>query len=97
MADTVKIEETTTLRRKAAVVGADVADDAILLDIDTGYFFQLNVTGAKVWAFVEQPQTLGALTDHMAASYKVDAETCRGDVAEFVADLVDRGVLEIAD
>ncbi len=97
MAGAVTIEQTTTLRRKAAVVGADVADDAILLDIDTGYFFQLNVTGAKIWAFVEQPQTLGALTDHMAASYKVDAETCRSDVAEFVADLIDRGVLEIAD
>lgn len=97
MAGAVTIEQTTTLRRKAAVVGADVADDAILLDIDTGYFFQLNVTGAKIWAFVEQPQTLGALTDHMAASYKVDGETCRSDVAEFVADLIDRGVLEIAD
>lgn len=97
MADAATIGDMTMLRRKAAVVGADVADDAILLDIDTGYFFQLNVTGAKIWAFVEQPQTLGALTDHMAASYKVDAETCRSDVAEFVADLIDRGVLEIAD
>lgn len=96
MADAVTIDDTTTLQRKAAVVGADVADDAILLDIDTGYFFQLNATGAKIWAFVEQPQTLGALTAHMAESYKVDAETCRSDVAEFVADLIDRGVLEVA-
>jgi hypothetical protein len=91
----VTIDDTTTLQRKAAVVGADVADDAILLDIDTGYFFQLNSTGAKIWAFVEQPQTLGALTAHMAANYKVDAETCRSDVAEFVADLIERGVLEV--
>lgn len=97
MVQTATIDDTTMVRRKAAVVGADVADDAILLDIDSGYFFQLNSTGAKIWAFVEQPQTLGALTDHMAASYKVDAETCRSDVAEFVADLIERGVLEVAD
>lgn len=97
MAGLVTINDTTMLRRKAAVVGADVADDAILLDIDSGYFFQLNRTGAKIWAFFKEPQTLGALTDHMAASYKVDAETCRSDVTEFVADLIDRGVLEVAE
>lgn len=97
MTDATTIDDMTLLRRKAAVVGADVADDAILLDIDSGYFFQLNRTGAKIWAFVEEPQTLGALTDHMAASYKVDAETCRSDVTEFVADLIDRGVLEVAE
>ena len=94
MVQAVTIDDTTMLRRKAAVVGADVADDAILLDIDSGYFFQLNRTGAKIWAFVEEPQTLGALTDHMAASYKVDSDTCRSDVAEFVADLIDRAVAE---
>lgn len=96
MVEAATIDDTTLLRRKAAVVGADVADDAILLDIDTGYFFQLNATGAKIWAFVEQPQTLGALCAHMAASYKVDVETCRSDVTEFVADLIERDVLEIA-
>lgn len=96
MADAATIGDMTMLRRKAAVVGADVADDAILLDIDTGYFFQLNRTAAKIWAFVEAPQTLGALTEHMAASHKVDAATCRSDVTEFVADLIERGVLEIA-
>ncbi len=97
MVQAVTIDATTMLRRKTAVVGADVADDAILLDIDSGYFFQLNRTGAKIWAFVEEPQTLGALTDHMAASYKVDADTCRSDVTEFVADLIERGVLEVAE
>lgn len=91
------IDEGTRLRRKAAVVSADVADDAILLDIDSGYFFQLNRTGTRIWSFVEAPQTLGALCDHMATQYRVDTDTCRGDVVAFVADLIERGVLEVAD
>lgn len=97
MVQTATIDDMTMLRRKAAVVGADVADDAILLDIDSGYFFQLNRTGAKIWAFVEAPQTMGALRAHMAARYKVDVEECRRDVTEFVADLIERGVLEVAE
>lgn len=96
MVQTLTIGEMTVLRRKAAVVGADVADDAILLDIDSGYFFQLNRTGARIWAFVDEPRTMSALCDHMAASYKVDAEECRRDVTEFVTDLISRGVLQMA-
>ncbi|MEH6699379.1 MAG: PqqD family protein [Brevundimonas sp.] len=93
----VTIDETTVLTRNAALIGADVADEAILLDVDSGYFFQLNRTGSRIWAFVEQPRTMGALCDHMAASYKVDAEHCRRDVTEFVVDLIERGVLAAAD
>lgn len=97
MVQTATIDDATRLRRKAAVVSADVADDAILLDIDSGYFFQLNRTGTRIWAFVETPQTLAALCEHMAASHKVDGEECRRDVTEFVADLIERGVLEVAE
>lgn len=97
MVRTAVIDDGTMLRRKAAVVSADVADDAILLDIDSGYFFQLNRTGTRIWTFVEAPQTLGALCDHMAANYRVDDEACRRDVITFVADLIERGVLEVAE
>lgn len=97
MVQTATIDEGTRLRRKAAVVSADVADDAILLDINSGYFFQLNRTGTRIWSFVEAPQTLGALCDHMATHYRVDADTCRHDLVTFVADLIERGVLEVAD
>jgi len=90
------IDDMTVLRRKPAVVGADVAADTVLLDVDSGYFFQLNRTGARIWAFVEEPQTFRAVCDHMAAGHRVDEGECRRDVTEFVADLIDRGVLELA-
>lgn len=89
------IVDTTRLRRKPGLVAADVADDAILLDIDSGYFFQLNRTGARIWSLVAEPQSFGAVCDQMAASFRVDAETCRRDVAEFVTNLLENGVLEI--
>lgn len=89
------IEAATILRRKPGLVAADTADEAILLDIDTGYFYQLNKTGAKIWTLVEEPMAFGALCEAMASAFRVDPETCRSDVQEFVADLLDRGILEI--
>jgi hypothetical protein len=89
------IDDATQLQRKPGLVAADVADNAILLDIDSGYFFQLNRTGAAIWSLVAEPRSLGAVCDHMAGEFRVDPETCRTDVVEFVAELLERGVLEV--
>lgn len=95
MTDAPAITDTTLLRRKPGLVGADAADDAILLDIDSGCFFQLNRTGARIWAMVAEPRQFGAVCEGMAGSFRVDPETCRRDVGEFVAELLATGVLEI--
>jgi hypothetical protein len=89
------IDDATQLQRKANLVGADVADTSVLLDIDSGYFFQLNRTGAAIWSLVSEPRSLGAICDRMAGDFRVDPETCRADVVEFVGDLLERGVLEV--
>lgn len=95
MTSALTIDDATQLQRKPGLVAADVADNAVLLDIDSGYFFQLNRTGAAVWSLVAEPQSLGAICDRMAGEFRVDPETCRSDVIEFVGDLLERGVLEI--
>lgn len=89
------IDQGTQLQRKASLVGADVADTSVLLDIDSGYFFQLNRTGTAIWALVSEPRSLGAICDQLAGEFRVDPETCRTDVVEFVEELLERGVLEI--
>jgi len=89
------IDDATQLQRKPGLVAADVADNAILLDIDSGYFFQLNRTGAAIWSVVSEPRSLDVICEKMAAEFRVDPEACRADVVEFVGDLIERGLLEI--
>lgn len=89
------IDEATQLQRKASLVGADVADTSVLLDIDSGYFFQLNRTGAAIWSLVSEPRSLDVICEKMAAEFRVDPEACRADVVEFVGDLLERGLLEV--
>lgn len=88
--------EQTRISRRDTVVSADVGDDAILLDIDSGYFFQLNRTAARIWGLLENPQTLGDLTASLQSSFTADGESILADVHAFVADLVDRGIVSAA-
>lgn len=89
-----KLMHDTLIGRRNTIVAADTVDEAILLDIDSGYFFQLNKTAALIWNLAEQPITFAALCDAMRAKFNVNAQECEADVQAFVADLAERGLLE---
>lgn len=91
------LSDETRIGRRDSVVSADVADDAILLDIDSGYFFQLNRTAARIWSLLETPLTFGRLCASLGQEFGIDADVCRADVQEFVADLNERGIVELAE
>jgi hypothetical protein len=90
------IQDGDLIGRSKSVVGADAIDAAILIDIDSGYFFELNKTASRIWALVEQPIPLVDLCTELGKRFKVRPETCRADVAEFVADMRERGLLTVA-
>lgn len=93
MSDALALSDNAIVRRKPTLVAADVADEAILLDVDSGYFFQLNKSASQIWHHAQQPIALSDLCRKMAESFDVDASICRDDVAAFVMDMQERGLL----
>ena len=90
------LDDSDLISRKPTLVGADVANEAILLDVDSGYFFQLNKTAARIWALVETPRSFEDLCTALGEGFDVDPAQCRSDVGEFVADMRERGLLEVS-
>jgi hypothetical protein len=90
------INDQAVISRKPSLIAADVANEAILLDVDSGYFFQLNISAARIWGLVETPRSFGDLCGELSRAYAVDPEECRADVQEFVADMRERGLVEIS-
>lgn len=89
------LDDSDLIGRSPTVVGADTVDEAILIDIDSGYFFQLNTTAARIWALAEQPISFGEMSTKLIEAFKAPAEECRRDIAEFVADMQERGLLTV--
>lgn len=89
------IQDSDLIGRSPSVVGADTVDEAILIDIDSGYFFQLNKTAARIWTTVEQPISFAELCTVLIDTFKAPSDDCRRDVAEFVTDMQERGLLTV--
>ena len=72
-----------------------VGDETVLLDLQSGMYFGLDAVGQRIWDSVSEGECLAAAVDVVTAEYDVDVDQAKADAIEFVASLVERGLLEI--
>lgn len=78
------IADTDIAARAENKVAAEIGDEAVILDIESGFYFQLNPTAARIWALLESPISVAALCAKLCEAFEVDAATCRAEVVEFL-------------
>lgn len=62
-------------------------DGAIVLDIQRGRMFNLNLVGSRIMELLECGSTEEQITDAISREFSADIETIRKDVAEFLEEL----------
>ena len=85
--------EQTVLKRKAGIMTADMDRSTVMMDIETGKYYNLGETGGAVWELLEEPMSVGDLVDRLLQEYKVSRETCMEDVQSFLTALMERGLI----
>lgn len=89
--------EQTLLQRKLEIMTADMKGDMVMMDVETGKYYNLGDVGGRIWALLEQPITLATLADRLTQEYAVSKEQCLKDIMPFVQALLERGLVrEIA-
>ncbi|CAN5288570.1 hypothetical protein BH10PSE14_BH10PSE14_37070 [soil metagenome] len=89
------LDDGSMIARNDTLVAAQVGDQTMLMDLDSGAMFQLNRTGARIWELVETPQKLADLVATLERSFPGGGDTLRGDVTAFVAQMGATGLIEI--
>lgn len=87
------MDETVKLKRKEGIMTADMKGSAVMLDIETGKYYNLGEVGGEIWMLLEKQKTVGELLDALTKSYNVSREQCRRDTLPFLEVLVKRGLL----
>lgn len=67
---------------------------AILVNLNTGFLFSLNTTGAFLWQRLDGHTSLGAIAADLAAAYEVDAAITGPDVLELAHELLKEGLIQ---
>lgn len=77
----------TILTRSDTVTFQVVADEAILIRLDTGTYFSLNKIGTQFWQLLDGRQTIAQHAATVADQYQVAATMVTADFVELAAKL----------
>lgn len=70
-------------------------DESVILDLATESYFGLDDVGATMWACVVAADSIEAACAALLNEYEVEPEQLRADLADFLEQLVEKGLLEL--
>ena len=80
-------------------VHADVDEELVLMDVERGLFYGLKDTGQATWDLIDEAtgwHLIGALISALCEEFDVDEETCLRDLAVFIDEMEEAGLVEVA-
>lgn len=82
------------VQRKPGIPWKRLEAEAVILDLESGDYFELDELGCRIWEALDGEQTLAAHAESIAREYEVEPELVRSDLMAFVAELFARGLVE---
>ena len=81
------LNKNSILQRAENVTFEVVADEAILIDINTGTYFSLNEVGTEFWEMLDGEQTIEQHAATIAAKYEVEQNMVVDDLLELAGEM----------
>jgi len=76
-----------TYQKNPSVACTELDDGAVLLNLDTKYYFNLNKTGLRIWQIMEEFRTPVEIAAKLALDYDVDVERAKASVVRLLGEL----------
>jgi hypothetical protein len=79
------------------VLVRDLGEESVLLNLDGEAYFGLDEVGTRMWKALMQGPSFDVALAALRAEYEVDLEELKSDLAQFVAELQNAGLVEVHD
>lgn len=75
------------------IVSRDLGGETVVLNLETGMYFDLDGVATDVWQAIQASASLQAVYDRLLASYEVDPTVLSDDLLRLVNQMVNKGLL----
>lgn len=84
----------SALRVPKNVLMRELDGEAVLLNLDTEFYFGLDDVGTRMWSLLTTSESNQAAYDALLGEYVVAPNVLRHDMEELVSQLLSHGLLE---
>jgi hypothetical protein len=86
---------TSRVVRTSDAITAAVAEELVMMDVETGTYYGLNNVGAEIWRLLESPTSTEDLCTALMHSFDVPLERCTAEVLQFLDQLQAKGLVHV--
>jgi hypothetical protein len=87
--------ENSTVMATAGQVSTELDGRAVILDVTSGTYYELNEVGSRVWALIQTATRVTAIHEQLLAEYDVDTELCMQDLLALLRHLASVGLIQV--
>lgn len=81
------------IRKTDNINSNELADELVIMNIETGKFITLNNLAKVIWERLEQPTTAEELIQYLLSRFNVNEEQCSRETHAFLENLKEQGLL----
>ena len=78
------------------VVSRDFKGQVVILDLESGTYFGLEELGARIWALLQEGESLRRVFEGIHQEYDVSPDTLERDLLRLVEELRTKGLVSVS-
>ena len=82
-------------KQNANSYSTDLGDITVILNGDTGLYFELNETSSVIWALIDKPRDMNYIVKKLSEDFQGNHEIIKSNVLEFIDEAEKKGIIEI--
>lgn len=93
----ITIDQSTVYQASYNHLYSEIADEAVILDMDSGVYYGLNSVGVDIWQWLQQPKTEVQILDRLLAEYDIDRDQASEDIQSILKDMLEVSLITIVE
>ncbi len=89
------IKISSTVSARADLLATEIGGELIMMDMDSGRYFNLNIVGSVIWRELKQPRKVEDLCQFLAERYEAPAGEIERDVLDLLRQMDDSNMVHV--
>lgn len=97
MPENPSLSSTTAIVRNENFIEAEIDNEVVTLNIESGICHGLNRTGSRIWRLLASPIKIKDICATLVNEYNVDPNDCERQVIDLLKEMQTEGLVRTAD
>lgn len=87
----------TLVQRCSGVIEAEIDNEVVALNIESGNCYGLNKTGSRIWQLIANPTRIADICSTLTAEFEIEPESCERDVIGLLEELRSENLVTLTE